>query len=140
VVSSYVLDTDTLSLYRWSHPAVSRRVASCPSGGPAITVISAEEQLTGWYTMLRRVRQRDDIAIAYQSLADTIAFLARFPILSFPVPAILRYEGLKAMRLNVGAMDLRIAAIALESGCILVTRNTRDFRRVPGLVIEDWSL
>lgn len=53
--------------------------------------------------------------------------------------AIAHYEQLDAMRLNVGKMDLKIAAIALEHGCIVVTRNERDFRRVPGLVVENWA-
>jgi len=37
-------------------------------------------------------------------------------------------------------MDLRIAAIALEEGCVVVTRNVRDFWRIPGLIVENWAI
>jgi tRNA(fMet)-specific endonuclease VapC len=36
-------------------------------------------------------------------------------------------------------MDLRIASIVLACDAILVTRNASDFRRVPGLRIENWA-
>ena len=64
----------------------------------------------------------------------------QFPLLAFPESAILRFEQLVALRLNVGKMDLRIAAIALEYGAVVVTRNQRDFGRVPSLMIEDWTV
>jgi tRNA(fMet)-specific endonuclease VapC len=65
--------------------------------------------------------------------------LGGLTILTFPEPAIRRYEQLKSSRLNVGKKDLRIAAIALEHGGIVVTRNLRDFQRVPGLTVENWA-
>lgn len=33
-----------------------------------------------------------------------------------------------------------VAAIALAHGCTLVTNNTQEFSRVPGLLLEDWHL
>jgi tRNA(fMet)-specific endonuclease VapC len=36
-------------------------------------------------------------------------------------------------------MDLKIAAIALAHTATLVTRNTRDFEKIAGLKIEDWT-
>jgi tRNA(fMet)-specific endonuclease VapC len=139
-MSLYVLDTDTLSLYQRGHAAVSAAVKARPPGEVAITVISVEEQLSGWCAMLRRAQQPPALAQAYQRLADSVQRLAGLPILSFTEPAIARYDQLVSMRLNIGKQDLRIAAITLEKGGILVTRNTRDFRRVPNLVLEDWSV
>jgi len=39
----------------------------------------------------------------------------------------------------VGALDMLIAAHALSEGCVLVTNNEREFQRVPGLKIENWT-
>jgi tRNA(fMet)-specific endonuclease VapC len=53
--------------------------------------------------------------------------------------AIMRYEGLKSLNLNVRKMDLRLAAIVQEHQGVPVSRNLRDFRRLPGLSVEDWA-
>lgn len=39
----------------------------------------------------------------------------------------------------IGALDTQIAAHALHLGCTLVTNNTREFERVPGLMLENWA-
>lgn len=39
----------------------------------------------------------------------------------------------------IGPNDLLIAAIVLANGLILVTNNTSEFSRVPGLSSEDWQ-
>lgn len=102
--------------------------------------MSVDEQLTGWYALTRRARRPEEIAQAYANLADAVVRLARWRILPYTEPAMARVAQLKALRLNVGLMDLRIAAITLENGGVVVTRNRRDFGRVPGLHVEDWSL
>jgi tRNA(fMet)-specific endonuclease VapC len=139
-MTPYVLDTDTLTLHQENHPAVVGHVAQHPPADIAITVLTVEEQMSGWYTRLRRARDVDDLAAVYERLPATAASLGRFQILSFTKPAILRFEQLRAAKLGVAKMDLRIAAVTLEVGGTVVTRNRRDFQRVPGLAIEDWSV
>lgn len=39
----------------------------------------------------------------------------------------------------IGINDTNIAGHAIASDCTLVTNNTREFQRVPGLILEDWS-
>jgi tRNA(fMet)-specific endonuclease VapC len=41
---------------------------------------------------------------------------------------------------TIGNMDLLIAAHALAEDAVLVTNNAREFLRVPGLAVEEWSL
>jgi tRNA(fMet)-specific endonuclease VapC len=125
----YVLDTDIFTLYQSGHPADEL----------AVSVITVEEQLTGWYTKLRKAKKRDQLARAYDRLANSVRFLSRLQVLPFPEPAIIRYEALRAAHRHIGKNDLRIAAIVLERAAILVTRNFKDFQQVPGLQIVDWS-
>ncbi len=138
-MSLYVLDTDTITLYQWDHPAVCQNNANHQADQIRITIISVEEQLTGWYSFVRRAKTLDQVADAYERLTENVMFWSGFEILLFSAQAIRRYESLKNMKLRVGANDLRIAAITLENGATLVTRNLRDFQRIPGLMIEDWS-
>ena len=138
-MSLYVLDTDIMTLYQHGHLRVVQQVLAHPVAQLAIAVISVEEELTGWYTKLRQVRKRDQLARAYQRLAEAVPFFARFQILSFTELAMVRYEGLRSAHRRVGKNDLRIAAIALEQGATVVTRNSKDFKQVAGLMIEDWS-
>lgn len=135
----YILDTDTLSLLSHGHPSVRRAVDAKQPSELAITVISVEEQLSGWYSLLRQARSTQDEADVYLRLTATVRILSGLQIVTYTVPAIERFGRLLAMKLNVGKKDLRIAAIALEEGAIVVTRNERDFRRVPGLVVENWA-
>jgi tRNA(fMet)-specific endonuclease VapC len=46
---------------------------------------------------------------------------------------------LEARGAGIGSMDTMIAAQALRLGATLITRNTREFRRVPGLKVENWQ-
>ena len=46
---------------------------------------------------------------------------------------------LEAAGTPIGGNDLSIAAIALSRDCVLITRNTREFARVPGLRLETWD-
>jgi tRNA(fMet)-specific endonuclease VapC len=48
--------------------------------------------------------------------------------------------GLEASGKPVGSMDMLIGAHALSLGVILVTNNTKEFRRIKGLKIADWTV
>jgi tRNA(fMet)-specific endonuclease VapC len=137
-VSLYVIDTDMFSLYQHGHAELTAKLDAHPAQDLAITVITVEEELSGWYSLLRKVRRPEEQAEVYERLARAIPVLARWKILPMTHSAILRYETLKRMNLNVRKMDLRIAAVVLEIGAVLVSRNLRDFRRIPNLAVENW--
>ena len=138
-MSLYVLDTNMLSLYQDGHAKVCARVHAVPASELAIAVLTVEEQLSAWYTQLRQAKSQQRLAWAYRRLADNVRFLSRLRILDYDEPAMRRYDSLRRQKLKVSRTDLQIAAVALELQATVVTANLRDFKRVPGLQIEDWS-
>jgi tRNA(fMet)-specific endonuclease VapC len=48
-------------------------------------------------------------------------------------------DGLERIKQPIGPYDTLIAGQAVARGLTLVTANTREFARVPGLVWEDWA-
>ena len=67
---------------------------------------------------------------------------SKVAVLPFDEEATTRYGELRALLEQrgtpIGPLDILIAAHALSTGRILATHNSREFRRVPGLKVEDW--
>ena len=138
-MSLYLFDTDTLTLYERMHPVVVRNVFYHLADDIRITSITAEEQLAGWFALIRAARTPQQVETAHVRFASALRLLGTWDVIPLTAASAARFQDLLRRRLNVGGNDLRIAAVALEEGATVVTRNLRDFRRVPGLRCEDWS-
>jgi tRNA(fMet)-specific endonuclease VapC len=137
----WILDTDHVSLWQRKYKPVLQRLNRIGVQNLTVTVITVEEQFRGRLDQVRRAKSQEERIAAYRWLRDTTLFLSQFSqVESWSAEAERCYVELKQQRVRIGAQDLRIAAIALSVGGTVVTRNRRDFERVPGLRIEDWSI
>jgi tRNA(fMet)-specific endonuclease VapC len=72
------------------------------------------------------------------------AWLAGFDVRPWPVEAAHHYAQLRAALERagkpVGGMDMLIASHAMAEDSVVITNNAREFHRVPGLAVEEWSL
>jgi tRNA(fMet)-specific endonuclease VapC len=73
-------------------------------------------------------------------LARLLRDFAAAPILPFDAAAAATFDELTSRRLRMGTMDLRIAAIAVSLGLVLLTRNVGDFGEVAELKTENWTV
>jgi tRNA(fMet)-specific endonuclease VapC len=137
----WLLDTDHMTHWQRHHPMVLRRLGQCQQNEYGTTIVTLEEQLRGRLAQLnQRNIATDRIRFHYASLQSTYDFYQRLQVFEFSYAAELQYADLLKQQVRVGTQDLRIAAIALSLGATVVTCNSRDFGRVPGLSIEDWTV
>lgn len=134
-----VLDTDTLSVWQRSPEQLEHYLMTFPPEQRGVTIITVEEQLRGRLAMVKKARDSAALVRAYTYLRETLAFLSKINVLPFNDVAAAEFANLRAQRIRIGTQDLRIAAVVLSFGGILVTRNRQDFSNVPGLMIEDWT-
>lgn len=128
----YMLDTNVVSdIMKRPGGGAAGRIADIEPGGACISIIVAAE--------LRFGAHKAGSAKLWQQISDFTSFI---PVLPFEhnaedVYARVRSE-LETRGTPIGPNDMLIAAHALALGLTLVTDNTREFSRVPGLKVENW--
>ena len=73
-------------------------------------------------------------------MARLVSDFKVLPLVLFEAGAATTFDRLQSQRIKLAKMDARITAIAMFRGLILLTRNQRDFGKVTGLLIEDWTV
>ncbi len=128
----YALDSDAIAYYFRGEGRVGERLLACPARDIAVPAVVAYELRYGLARMQGFARRA----------AQLETFLASATILPFDddcarVAARLRVA-LERVGAPIGPIDTLIAATALASHAVLVTRKVREFSRVEGLEVEDW--
>jgi tRNA(fMet)-specific endonuclease VapC len=136
----WILDTDHVSLFQTGHPLITQKIQSFDPNSIAVTIVTVEEQMYGRLNRIRRAKSAEELKIGYFNLNRTLAYFQTINVLDFDSTAADCYQEIISQKIRVGTQDLKIAAIALSHEAIIVTRNSRDFGRVPKLQIEDWSI
>ena len=129
----YMLDTNVVSgIVRDPGGIIARRAAAHEPGSIAISVIVAAE--------LRYGAERRGSARLTRQLEAVLTAIETLPLAA---PADRHYgairSALERIGRPIGHNDLLIAAHARALDATLVTNNTREFDRVPGLTVEQWQ-
>lgn len=138
-----VLDTDLLTLLeRTDSPEAQRleaRLDRLAEDAVATTIVNYEEQTRGWFAYTAKARTVAQQIDAYRKLSTHLEVFRSIRVLPFDERSATEFQRLTRSRLRVGTMDLKIAAIVLAHDATLLTRNLKDFNKVPGLKAEDWT-
>jgi tRNA(fMet)-specific endonuclease VapC len=130
----YLLDTDILSLYARAHDAVSESLTQQTLDSLAVSSLTLMEIEFGF---AKNPASRRKFGTR---IFDLIAEITVMPFAEVEArsTAIIRAE-LERTGQTIGKYDVLIAGTALAHGLVMVTANTREFSRVTGLRVEDWS-
>ena len=134
MTATYLLDTNICIYIAKQRPqAVLKRFEQLKQGEVVMSFITHGELMFG----AEKSRRRDETIEKLNRLTELI------PVV-LPDPATALHYGkirshLEQAGTPIGANDLWIAAHARSSNLILVSNNTREFQRVPGLKMENWA-
>lgn len=128
------LDSNVLIDIVNGHPDVRARYAEARLGERPMSTsaLAAHEVLFGAAVSARPLIQTKS-ALELLAALTVVDFTGRDALAAAELRSQLRRQGQP-----IGGFDMLIAGQALERGWTVVTANTREFRRVAGLDVEDW--
>ena len=132
----FMLDTDTcIFLMRGASQRLEAKVQSVPLAQQVMSAVTFAELSYGVQASATAKRKQN------QAILDSLAL--HLAVLDWPQDAAKHYAeiraDLKKRGAQLGAADLMIAAHARAMGAIIVTNNVKDFGRVKGLKVENWT-
>jgi tRNA(fMet)-specific endonuclease VapC len=138
-----LLDTDHATFLKYPQGErgarlVERLKARPPEEDLAVSIITVEEQMRGWLASVAKERTARRQVLAYRELAQLFEYFRSFTIAPFDEAAADQFDALRAAKIRLGSMDLKIAAIALVNQALLLSANRSDFEQVPALRVENW--
>lgn len=130
----YLLDTNVcIEILRGRNPSLKQRLESAGFDQLRLCSIVWAELHCGACLLVNPEQEKQRIKVAFGG----------WPRLPFDDAAAERYGEIRAQLQRagrlIGANDLLIAATALANGLTLITHNTDEFKRIEGLVVEDWE-
>ncbi len=132
----YMLDTDTcIFLMRGASPALAASIQQVPLTQQVMSVVTLAELSFGVQASAGHKRRQNQLVL------DSLVL--HLSVLDWPQDAARHYAEIrldpKKRGAQLGAADLMIAAHARALGAVVVTNNTKDFGRVKGLQVENWT-
>jgi len=129
----YLLDTNIVIYTMKNRPQQVRRYFKAQQGRIGISSVTLGELVFG----------AEHSQQVERNLADIEALIARLEVLPFDEAAAYHFGQIRAELYRtgrpIGPYDMMIAGHARACGLKLVTNNIREFKRVQGLIIENWS-
>lgn len=130
----YMLDTNIcIFIMKESSEILKRKFSRISEDAVCISSITFAELMHG---IEKSVRKANNMRVLF-------AFLRNIPIISFDSSAAAMYgkvmASLESKGCKIGPIDTLIAGHALSENLTVVTNNTREFERVEGLKVEDWT-
>jgi tRNA(fMet)-specific endonuclease VapC len=95
--------------------------------------------MRGWLSYAAKAQTIENQVEAYKELKRQLTNYCTIPIIDFDEQAAREFKRLKKLYPRLGTMDLKIASVVLVNQAVLLTRNSSDFGRIIGLLVEDWT-
>lgn len=134
-------DADVLTLIFQGDAELIQKLKQVLPVERSIPIVVIDQILRGRLHSIRQAeagKAQASIDVAYSFLEKTIGHVRHMQILSFTPQAEALAQSWRKLKIKLGISDLRIAAICVVHSATLISRNRRDFDKVPGLMVEYW--
>jgi tRNA(fMet)-specific endonuclease VapC len=123
-----LLDTDHLTVLKYTdserYARLHGRLLAAAPELIGATIVNVEEQMRGWLSAIAKERTILRQIAPYRELTDLFDFFAKFNIMSLSAEAVELFNGLRKSGVKIGALDLKMACIAMANNALFLTACT----------------